>query len=139
MEYLIGSLATFILVNMMSKRMIKDKELKVKQTFVYRQSHIFDLVKPLLPPLNTLKPERKSQSMNHENKTNVKVIIMGSQAFWIKDNMFYMADMDGQHIDKESTRRVDTMAMDRVELDKMLFIMDQLRDRNTDDSGSSGN
>jgi len=139
MEYLIGSLATFILVNMMSKRMINDKELKVKQTFVYRQSHIFDLVKPLLPPLNTLKPERKSQAMNHENKTNVKVIIMGRQAFWIKDNMFYMADMDGQHINKESTRRVDTMAMDRVELDKMLFIMDQLRDRNIDDSGSSGN
>lgn len=139
MEYLIGSLATFILVNMMSKMMINDKELKVKQTFVYRQSHIFDLVKPLLPPLNTLKPERKSQAMNHENKTNVKVIIMGRQAFWIKDNMFYMADMDGQHINKESTRRVDTMAMDRVELDKMLFIMDQLRDRNIDDSGSSGN
>ncbi len=139
MEYLIGSLATFILVNMMSKKMLKDKDLKVKQTFVYRQSHIFDLVKPLLPPLSTLKPERKSQAMNHENKTNVKVIIMGSQAFWIKDNMFYMADMDGQHINKESTRRVDTMAMDRVELDKMLFIMDQLRDRNIDDSGSSGN
>jgi hypothetical protein len=139
MEYLIGSLATFILVNMMSKKMLKDKDLKVKQTFVYRQSHIFDLVKPLLPPLSTLKPERKSQSMNHENKTNVRVIIMGSQAFWIKDNMFYMADMDGQHIDKESTRRVDTMAMDKVELDKMLFIMDQLRDRNIDDSGSSGN
>ncbi len=139
MEYLIGSLATFILVNMMSKKMLKDKDLKVKQTFVYRQSHIFDLVKPLLPPLSTLKPERKSQSMAHENKTNVKVIIMGSQAFWIKDNMFYMADMDGQHIDKESTRRVDTMAMDKVELDKMLFIMDQLRDRNIDDSGSSGN
>lgn len=139
MEYLIGSLATFILVNLMSKKMIKDKDLKVKQTFVYRQSHIFDLVKPLLPPPNLLKPERKSQAMNHENKTNVKVIIMGRQAFWIKDNMFYMADMDGQHIDKESTRRVDTMAMDRVELDKMLFIMDQLRDRDIDDSGSSGN
>lgn len=139
MEYLIGSLATFILVNMMSKKMLKDKDLKVKQTFVYRQSHIFDLVKPLLPPLSTLKPERKSQSVNHENKTNVKVIIMGNQAFWIKDNMFYMADMDGQHINKESTRRVDTMAMDKVELDKMLFIMDQLRDRNINDSGSSGN
>jgi hypothetical protein len=47
--------------------------------------------------------------------------------------------MDGQHINKESTRRVDTMAMDKVELDKMLFIMDQLRDRNINDSGSSGN
>jgi hypothetical protein len=110
-----------------------------KKTFVYRQTNIFELVKPLLPPISSLKPDRKSQAINHENKTNVKVIIMGNQAFWIKDNMFYMADMDGQHINKESTKRVDTMAMDKVELDKMLFIMDQLRDRNINDSGSSGN
>jgi hypothetical protein len=139
MEYLLGSLTTFILITMMSKKMLQNKNLKVKQAFVYRQSHIFDLVKPLLPPISSLKPERKSQSANHENKTNVKVIIMGSQAFWIKDNMFYMADMDGQIIDKETTRRVDTMGMDKVELDKMLFIMDQLRDGKLNDSGSSGN
>ena len=139
MEYLLGSLTTFILITMMSKKMLKDKDLKVKQAFMYRQSHIFDLVKPLLPPKSSLRPERKSQSINHENKTNVKVIIMGSQAFWIKDNMFYMADMDGQIIDKETTRRVDTMGMDKVELDKMLFIMDQLRDGKLNDSGNSGN
>jgi hypothetical protein len=139
MEYLLGSLTTFILITMMSKKMLKDKDLKVKQAFMYRQSHIFDLVKPLLPPIGSLRPERKSQSINHENKTNVKVIIMGSQAFWIKDNMFYMADMDGHIIDKDTTRRVDTMGMDKVELDKMLFIMDQLRDGKLNDSGSSGN
>jgi len=138
MDYLIGSLTTFILIYIMSKIMLNNTKSN-KKTFVYRQTHIFELVKPLLPPLSSIKPDRKSQAVNHENKTNVRVIIMGNQAFWIKDNMFYMADMDGQHINKESTRRVDTMAMDRVELDKMLFIMDQLRDRNTDDSGSSGN
>jgi hypothetical protein len=138
MDYLIGSLTTFILIYIMSKIMLNNTKSN-KKTFVYRQTHIFELVKPLLPPLSSIKPDRKSQAVNHENKTNVRVIIMGNQAFWIKDNMFYMADMDGQHINKESTRRVDTMAMDKVELDKMLFIMDQLRDRNINDSGSSGN
>jgi hypothetical protein len=138
MNYLIGSLVTFILIHFMSKIMLNNTKSN-KKTFVYRQTNIFELVKPLLPPISSLKPDRKSQAINHENKTNVKVIIMGNQAFWIKDNMFYMADMDGQHINKESTRRVDTMAMDKVELDKMLFIMDQLRDRNINDSGSSGN
>lgn len=138
MEYLIGSLATFIIVNLMSKVMLKNKDIVQKTRLTYQQSHIFELVKPLLPNIKLLKPERKSQSINHENKTNVKVIIMGSHAFWIKDNMFYMADMDGHSIDKESARRVDTMAMDKVELDKMLFIMDQLRDRKINDSGSSG-
>jgi hypothetical protein len=119
--------------------MLKNKDLKQKTRLTYQQSHIFELVKPLLPDIKSLKPERKSQSVNHENKTNVKVIIMGNQAFWIKDNMFYTADMEGHLINKESTRRVDTMAMDKVELDKMLFIMDQLRDRTINDSGSSGN
>ena len=138
MEYLIGSLATFIIVNMMSKVMLKNKDIKQKTRLTYQQSHIFELVKPLLPEIKSLKPERKSQSINHENKTNVKVIIMGNQAFWIKDNMFYTADMEGHMINKDTTRRVDTMAMDRVELDKMLFIMDQLRDRKINDSGSSG-
>lgn len=139
MEYLIGSLTTFIIVNLMSKYMLRNKDLKQKTRLTYQQSHIFELVKPLLPDIKSLKPERKSQSVNHENKTNVKVIIMGNQAFWIKDNMFYTADMEGHLINKESTRRVDTMAMDKVELDKMLFIMDQLRDRTINDSGSSGN
>jgi hypothetical protein len=138
MEYLIGSLVTFMLINMMTKVMLKNKVVKQTKTFVYQQSHIFELIKPLLPEIKSLKPEKKSQSINHENKTNVKVIIMGSNAFWIKDNMFYMADMDGHSIDKDTTRRVDTMAMDKVELDKMLFIMDQLRDRKINDSGSSG-
>jgi hypothetical protein len=47
--------------------------------------------------------------------------------------------MNEGYVDKETTRRVDTMGMDKVELDKMLFIMDQLRDGKINDSGSSGN
>lgn len=64
---------------------------------------------------------------------------MGNKAYWIKDNAFYEADLDGKNIDKESARIVDTMQMDKVQLDKMLFIMDQLRDGKSDDSGNPGN
>ncbi len=134
MEYLIGSLSTFIILGLMSKKMLKGKNNKISLS--YRQSHIFDIVKPLLPPVK--KPEVKTQSKAYEDKTNVKVIIMYNQAFWIKDNVFYMADMREGYVDKETTRRVDTMGMDKVELDKMLFIMDQLRDGKINDSGSSG-
>ncbi len=134
MEYLIGSLSTFIILGLMSKKMLKGKNNKISLS--YRQSHIFDIVKPLLPPVK--KPEVKTQSKAYEDKINVKVIIMYNQAFWIKDNVFYMADMKEGYVDKETTRRVDTMGMDKVELDKMLFIMDQLRDGKINDSGSSG-
>ena len=134
MEYLIGSLSTFILLGLMSKKMLRGKNNKISLS--YRQSHIFEIVKPLLPPIR--KPEIKTQSKSYEDKTNVKVIIMYNQAFWIRDNVFYMADMKDGYVDKETTRRVDTMGMDKVELDKMLFIMDQLRDGKINDSGSSG-
>ena len=79
----------------------------------------------------------KTQSKMHYDKTNVKVIILDNQAYWIKDNIFYKAPLDGQSIDKESAEQVDTIHMDKVQLDKMLFIMDRLREGKTDDSRGS--
>ena len=64
---------------------------------------------------------------------------MDEQAYWIKDNVFYTADMDGDYVDKDTTRRVDTMAMNTVQLDKMMFIVDKLREGNLNDSGGTRN
>ena len=80
----------------------------------------------------------RTQSKMHYDKTNVKVIILDNQAYWIKDNIFYKAPLDGQSIDKESAEQVDTIHMDKVQLDKMLFIMDKLREGINDDSRGSG-
>jgi len=80
----------------------------------------------------------RTQSKKHYDKTNVKVIILDNEAYWIKDNIFYKAPIDGQSIDKESAEEVDTIHMDKVQLDKMLFIMDKLREGINDDSRGSG-
>ena len=58
-------------------------------------------------------------------------------AYWIKDNQFYQSNINEQGIDKENSRVVDTMGMDKVQLDKMLFIMDKLREGINDDSRGS--
>jgi hypothetical protein len=79
----------------------------------------------------------KTQSKNHYDKTNVKVIIVDNNAYWIKDNIFYKAPLVDQLIDKESAEQVDTINMDKVQLDKMLFIMDKLREGISDDSRGS--
>jgi hypothetical protein len=84
------------------------------------------------------KIKNSTQSKKHYDKTNVKVIILDNQAYWIKDNIFYKAPINGQSIDKESAEEVDTINMDRVQLDKMLFIMDKLREGINDDSRGSG-
>lgn len=79
-----------------------------------------------------------SQSRIHYDKTNVKVIILDNNAYWIKDNIFYRAPLVNKMIEKESTEQVDTMGMDKIQLDKMLFIMDKLREGMSDDSRSTG-
>jgi hypothetical protein len=81
----------------------------------------------------------KTQSQEHFNKNNFKVIIVDNQAYWIKDNIFYKAPMVDQSIDKDSAERVDTTDMNKVQLDQMLFILDKLREGINDDSRGSGN
>jgi hypothetical protein len=88
---------------------------------------------------NSRKLNTRSQSRVHYDKTNIKVIIFDDNAYWIKDNIFYKAPLVDQLIDKEAAEQVDTIHMDKVQLDKMLFIMDKLREGINDDSRGSGN
>jgi len=84
------------------------------------------------------KINRKSQSKIRQEKENVRVIIVENEAYWIKDNGFYTAPMVDNLISKDSAIQVDTSTMDKVQLDKMLFIMDRLREGINDDSRGSG-
>lgn len=86
---------------------------------------------------NSRKLNTRSQSKVHYDKTNIKVIIFDNSAYWIKDNIFYKAPLVNQLIDKESAEQVDTIHMDKVQLDKMLFIMDKLREGISDESRGS--
>jgi hypothetical protein len=81
----------------------------------------------------------KSQSKNHYDNTNTKVIIFDNDAYWIKHNIFYKAPLVDQLINKDAAEQVDTISMDKVQLGKMLFIMDKLREGINDDSRGSGN
>lgn len=140
MEYFVGFLSALFLVYLLFKLQIKSHVIlknKIKSVR-YSQSHIHVLVSPLLPKTKNFKKIVKSQSLLHESRFSIKVIIMDNKAYWIKDNIFYVADMilDGT-VDKETTRRVDTMGMDKVQLDKMMFIVDKLREGVLDDSGGT--
>ena len=97
------------------------------------------LILPLVPEIKNYKKRMITQSSKHEEKVNIKVVIFDNKAYFVKDGTFYCAEMDGKNIDSSTATLVDTIGMDKIQLDKMLFIMDQLRDGKTDDSGSSGN
>lgn len=80
----------------------------------------------------------KTQSRKYHDKMNVKVIVVDDNAYWIKDNVFYTAPMSNEHIDSDLVHQVDTMTMNKVQLEQMLFIMDKLREGIEDDSRGSG-
>ncbi len=139
MEYFLGSAITMVAM-FITTRLILPRTLNAKvNTLKYSQSHIHTLVMPLLPDMKSYKKKMVTQSSKHDEKINIRVVIVDNKAYFVKDGGFYCADMEGDYIDKQSATVVDTMGMDKVQLDKMLFIMDQLRDGKKNDSGDSRN
>jgi hypothetical protein len=139
MEYFLGSVLTMIAM-FITTRLISFEKTMVKDTpFRYSQSHIHETISPLIPDLVYYKKEIIRQSSKQEERTNIKVVIFDNKAYFVKDGTFYCAEMHGTEIDGANATLVDTMGMDKVQLDKMLFIMDQLRDGKKNDSGDSRN
>lgn len=139
MEYFLGSIITLIAMFITTRLISSEKNIAVSTQVRYSQSHIHEIVAPLVPNLRNYKKLIPRQSANQEEKSNIKVVIFDDKAYFVKDATFYCADMHGTEIDGANASVVDTMGMDKVQLDKMLFIMDQLRDGKSDDSGDSRN
>lgn len=140
MEYIIGFLSAiafvYFLVKIQYKYDILKERLKFSGSSQSRNYYLFD--KDIQPKAKRPKPT-SSQSIKHDKNINIKVIIMDNQAYWIKDNVFYTADMSmNGNVDKDTTRTVDTMTMNKVQLDKMMFIIDKLREEAFDDRRGTG-
>jgi hypothetical protein len=143
MQYIMGFVSAFFLLFFIVKLQNKYNILYnfSEKSFMPSQSKIHELAKEhMLVPIEENKIINKvsRQSELHEKRTNVKVIIMDDEAYWIKDNILYTASMAGNNVDKDTTRRVDTMTMSKVQLDKTMFIVDKLREEGLDDNWSSG-
>ena len=138
MEYFLGSVITMVAMFFATRLISSEKKVIRENPFRYSQSHIHEIVSPLIPHLREYKKITPRQSTNQEEKTNIKVVIFDDKAYFVKDATFYCADMHGTEIDGANATVVDTMGMDKVQLDKMLFIMDKLREGLSNDSGDSG-
>jgi hypothetical protein len=140
MEYIIGFLSAIVFVYFLARIQNKYDVLRVKLKFSKstqsRNHYLFERDANLI---KKKKKEINRQSTKHDKNVNLRVLIMDDQAYWIKDNTFYMADMSYGNVDKETTRVVDTMAMNKVQLDKMIFIIDRLREEAFDDRWGAGN
>jgi hypothetical protein len=115
---------------------------KVSKTLTnikYRQSDIHESIRTLIPKKLNNKEKIESQSAKHAANTMIKIIVIDSKAYWVKDNVFYSADTDNGDIVSPTVEPVDISTMSKKDIDKMLFILDNLRKGIQNDSGSSGN
>lgn len=140
MDFLIGSFSTALIIFGVSKYFQQIVKISLEsERYIFSQSSMHEMIKPLLPEDFFRPKPKKTQSSVYEAKTNVRVIVLDGLAYWIRDNKIYEADIGMQGIEKDSARIVDTMSMDKVQLDKIAFIVDALREGLDNDSGSTGN
>lgn len=137
MDFLIGAVVT-IMAYAVSQRIVR-KNISKQETLAtinYSQSHIYDLMRPFLEFAEVFEPDVPRQSNNYLKNAYMKVMVVSNKAYWIKNNTFYVADVIEGEVKKETTKEVDTMSMDKVELNEMLFIVEKLREENDDYRGS---
>lgn len=135
MEYFIGSVVAIgliILLNIFTKRLPTDERITIQTS----QSYLFSLMGNSLALKNMVKP-KPTQASKHLEKMFVRILIVNGKAYWIKDNVFYVADVEGEDIDKANAKKVDIMSMDKVQLEEAMFIIDKLKE-DSHDSWDSG-
>lgn len=133
MEYFLGALLTLITVavanRLISKQISTNKVVAIK----YSQSHVYMVATNMIFGSSKI-PKIPTQSRKYQDDQYTKVVVAENKAYFIKDNTFFVANVNDGEIDKESTKQVDTMSMDDVELKKMIFIIEALKQEgDTDD------
>ena len=138
MEYFAGALVTLITV--VSVNLLIRSELKKSDSNTvirYSQSHIHNLTKPFVPQ-NPNKPFKESQAIKHRQSQFLKIMVLDGMAYWIKDHALYVAEIEDGKVNPETTQKVDTMSMSKVELDKVIFVVEQLTGGQGNDFGDTG-
>ena len=141
MDFLMGSISASLAIFLSYKvisRAIWDSQvypLKVKayqshkhQTLVdagYSSKWMYDEEAPLL----------KTQATDFHDSQAIRILIVEAKAYWIDRHILYTADVVNGDMDQNTAKPIDTMVLDKVQLDKIMFVVDKLTERyNGEDS-----
>jgi hypothetical protein len=139
MDYLLGFLVAigmFLFFRFIGPKVIsKDLGNKIR----YSQTHIHEIIRYSIPESMLYPVQKPTQSANHEKSINLRVLFIEKEAYWIKENALFIADQEDGIVKEDTARRVDTMGMNRVQLEKLIYIVDVLNEGNENDRGYPGN
>jgi archaellin len=115
------------------------KRNKTFNKVLYRQSDMHNILKDFF--FKDIFDDKvvNSQSKIWRDKQTTKVVIIDQKAYWVSNNMFYVGDTVDGKVRPETGKPLDTTKMSKKEVDKMLFILDNLKNGKINDSGSAGN
>lgn len=137
MEVFLGALLTLGIVVTANLVLRKPVDQVVKKKLRYTQTHVYTLMAPILDYLPAEEVEQpKRQTTSFIKNSYVRVVIVENSAYWIKDNALFRADIEEGFVRKETTQRVDTMTMDKLELERTMTIVEKLREGLDEDSGT---
>lgn len=134
--YAIGLTAINILAILIKRR---KRKLSMKR-YVYRQTTLHQIAKYLLPTNAELMSNKPSQHKKYLDSKTVRVLTTPeNKAYWVKDNKFYYADVTDGEFNPELGKEISTESLSKKEIEKLLFILDNLNKGNENDSGSTRN
>jgi archaellin len=119
--------------------LINKKKSKSFNKILYRQSDMHNILKDFF--FKDIFDDKivTSQSKIWKEKQTTRVVIIDQKAYWVSNNMFYVGETVDGKVKPETGRPLDTTKMSKREVDKMLFILDNLKNGKINDSGSAGN
>ena len=104
----------------------RKRKLNIK-SISFSQSNIHSVIKDLLPSNSDLREPIVSQASKHNKEKNIRVIYTPDQkAYWVVHNTFYCADLVDGQLDPNSGKPIDTEGLSKKEIEKLLFILDNL-------------
>jgi hypothetical protein len=127
MEYLFGAIATATTIFFTYKWFVKTAVPRKSIKIIVSQSRTNELFKQMFMPEQSF-PKATSQAMKDFDAKSTRILIIDNEAYWIKNNTVFVAEVIDGEVEKETTREVDTMAMDKVQLKKMIFIVEKLKE-----------
>ena len=127
MEYLIGSMITAMSIMLTYKWSMRNLISKKGIKIFASQSRTAELMKSIFMKEESF-PAATTQSMKHFDSINLRILVIEQEAYWIKNNAVFVAKIINGEIEKDTAVEVDTMAMDKVQLNKIMFIVEKLKE-----------
>ena len=105
---------------------------------LYSQKDTHELFKYFFAIDSFNQKKSPSQLTKHTEKSMIKVMVIGQEAYWVSNNTFFVANAINGEVEAGSATPVDVENMSKNDINKMLFILDNLQNGSSNDSGSAG-